>query len=286
MRIFSQGWSNGFDGPGRRWVYYLKGCNFSCLWCGNPESISMKNQMLFYPEKSSFAAESCPNGAVLENGKLDREKCIKCSSCDCVNSWHDPAFELSGKDISVSELIEEVMSRRDLFGSDGGVTFSGGEPTLQMDELLEAALALKKLGINLAIETNASSRRFSELNEIFDTLICDLKCVSPELHRLMVSFDNQTVIKNLMAVRGEIIRIPLIEELNFVSKEQDKILGFLTKTSPKRVELLRLHQLGLPKYKALGISCRAEFMQPPKRKDAETFAGRIMDLGINCKVLN
>ena len=177
MMIFSQGWSNGFDGPGRRLVYYLKGCNFRCLWCGNPESIAAESEILFYPEKSKFAAESCPYGAVSENGgELNREKCSTCSDRPCVKQWHDRASEPVGKEIAPVELVKDAESRRAMFGSDGGVTFSGGEPTLQMDELLDAAKRLRSQGINVAVETNASSARFAELADVFDVIICDLKC--------------------------------------------------------------------------------------------------------------
>jgi len=285
MRIFAQGWSNGFDGPGRRFVYYLKGCNFCCLWCGNPESIATEPEMLFYPEKSEFAAQNCPFGAV-DGNRLTRDKCRGCCEKPCVNLWHDRAFELVGKEISTAEIVAEVISRRTLFGNNGGVTFSGGEPTLQMDALLEAAQALKAHGVNLTLENNASSPRFAELAGVFYLLICDLKAVTPELHRQMTGADNRLVLENLMKPLPKVIRIPLIKELNFTPSEQDAMVDFLIKARPARVELLRLHQLGLPKYKALAQECRAAALRPPEREDAEKFAQRLQDQKIITQVLN
>ena len=285
MRIFAQGWINGFDGPGRRFVYYLKGCNFRCLWCGNPESIAAEPEMLFYPEKSEFAAQSCPFGAVAGN-HLNRKPCQDCSEKPCVNWWHDRAFELAGREISTAEIVAEVCSRRAMFGTDGGVTFSGGEPTLQMDALLEAARALKTRGIHLTLENNASSPRFAELADVFDLLICDLKAVTPELHRQMTGADNRTVLENLLTAPPKVIRIPLIKELNFTPSEQDAILNFLIKAKPIRVELLRLHQLGLPKYEALERECGATALRPPERGEAENFAERLQTQKIMTQVLN
>ncbi len=284
MKIFSQGWSNGFDGPGRRLVFYLKGCNFACLWCGNPESISRNDEMLFYPEKSKFATESCPHSAVTEGGVLDRQKCSNCTGRECVNVWHDPAFEISGRDISVDALVEEVLERRELFGADGGVTFSGGEPTLQWDELIAAAERLKREKIHLAIESNATSPHFAELENIFDMIFCDLKCVSRDLHIKMTGISNDQVLKNLLLPMEKIIRIPLIKELNFTPDEQPNMIDFLKQANPMRVELLRLHQLGIPKYNALGIKSKAEAMHAPELEEINAFVAQINDCGINCNL--
>ena len=285
MRIFAQGWSHGFDGPGRRFVYYLKGCNFRCLWCGNPESIAAEPEMLFYPAKSAFTAASCPFGAVA-NQELDRRKCRECDGRPCVNRWHDRAFELCGRDISVAEIVTEAESRRALFGDDGGMTFSGGEPTLQMDALLEAARTLKARGIHLTVETNASSPRFAELADGFDLIIADLKCVTPELHRRLTGADNRQVLENLKSPLKKVLRIPLVEELNFTAAEQQAMIDFLTPAKPERVELLRLHQLGLPKYQALGRECPAATLHPPERAAADAFARRLQHHGIDAEVLN
>jgi pyruvate formate lyase activating enzyme len=285
MNIFARGWSNGFDGPGRRFVYYLKGCNFRCLWCGNPESIDSGPEMLYYPEKSSYAAECCPYGAV-GSTELDRKKCRVCETSPCINRWHDRAFERVGSEVSTAEIVAEVEQRRTLFGSDGGVTFSGGEPTLQMDALLEVAKALKERDIHLVIENNASSPRFGELGGIFDLVICDLKCVTPETHRLMTGADNGPVLRNLANAMAKTIRIPLIQELNFTVDEREAMYQFLSQARPDSVELIRLHQLGLPKYRALGRDCPASTMHPPERVDIEAFAQRLREGGVMTQLLN
>ncbi len=289
MKIFARGWSHGFDGPGRRLVYYLKGCNFRCLWCGNPESIAFEPEIMFYPEKSEFATQCCPHGAVCGN-VLEREKCAQCCERSCVNLWRDRAFELAGKEISTVEIVAEAESRRAMFGGDGGVTFSGGEPTMQMDELLDVVDALRGRGINLVLENNASSPRFRDLLGRFDLLICDLKCVTAELHRRIVGADNRQVLENLRAAvnAGEnlVIRIPLIRELNFTAEEQERFVAFLAEIRPPRVELLRLHQLGLPKYEALGQSCPAEQFNPPDDEELEKFRQRLETYKINVESIN
>jgi pyruvate formate lyase activating enzyme len=284
MRIFARGWSDGFDGPGRRLVYYLKGCNLRCTWCGNPESIAAVPEMLFYPEKSAFAAESCPHGAV-RDGLLDRRVCAHCEDHACTDRWRDPAFERVGEEVTLAELLAQVEERRPLFGG-GGVTFSGGEPTLQMDALLEAADALRARGVNVAVETNASSPRFRELDGRVDTLICDLKAVTSDLHVRMTGVDNRSILANLASGLVMTVRVPLVRELNFEPSERERIGRFLAEVRPERVGLLLLHRLGRPKYEALGMAWGAEDLTPPDRDDVEAFRMTLERDGLVAEILN
>lgn len=286
MNIFSTGWSNGFDGPGRRLVFYLKGCNFNCRWCGSPESISHDHEIMFYPDKSDFCADACSHGAVDNDMRLDRDKCRKCADKACINTWHNRAFELAGSELAIQEILDRVLQSRDMFGDNGGVTFSGGEPTLQMEELLEVAQIIRNNSINIAIETNASSMDFNKLFSVFDLVFCDLKCVTLELHSKITGADNRAVLQNLRHPGEKVIRIPLIKELNFTEDEKGKILEFLPSTNAKRVELLRLHKLGYPKYKALGLPYPEIGMNPPDIKETQDFARLVRDAGIDCKVMN
>ena len=286
MRIFARGWSDGFDGPGRRLVYYLKGCNLRCTWCGNPESIAAMPEMLFYPERSAFAAESCPHGAVRDE-ILDRRVCARCTDHACTDRWSDPAFERVGEEISLEALLAQVEERRPLFGpSGGGVTFSGGEPTLQMDALLAAADALRERGISVAVETNASSPRFRKLEGRVDTLICDLKAVDSDLHVRMTGVDNQRILANLASGLAMTVRVPLIRELNFEPAERERIGRFLAGVRPERVGLLLLHRLGRPKYEALGMAWTAEDLTPPDRDEVEAFRLVLERAGLVAEILN
>jgi len=286
MRIFARGWSDGFDGPGRRLVYYLKGCNLRCTWCGNPESIAAVPEMLFYPERSAFAAESCPHGAV-RDGTLDRRVCARCTDQACTDRWRDPAFERVGEELGLDALLAQVEERRPLFGpAGGGVTFSGGEPTLQMDELLTAADALRARGVSVAVETNASSPRFRELDGRVDTLICDLKAVDSDLHARMTGVDNHRILANLASGLAMTVRVPLIRELNFERAERARIGRFLAEVRPERVGLLLLHRLGRPKYEALGSAWTAEDLTPPDREEVEAFRQALERDGLVAEILN
>jgi len=258
MMVFSTGWSEGYDGPGRRLVVYLKGCNFQCRWCGNPEGMQSEPEMLYYPARTRHAAEACPYGAA-RGPSLKRDKCRQCRDTSCISVARNPAFELAGQSLTVSALVDRATTARQLFEPDGGVTFSGGEPTLQADELLHALKELKSAGIHTAVETNASTDAFSRVASEADLIIADIKCADPVTHREWTGADNASVLRNLgNAANGStelLVRVTVVTGVNDSEEEMDGLtafLGCLAAGRPSlRVELLRMHHFGEPKCAAL-----------------------------------
>lgn len=283
MKIFARGWSEGFDGPGRRLVFYLKGCNLRCLWCGNPESITAEDQLMYDPRKSEQTWLSCPAGAVSGN-QINRKVCHQCSGKECVNLWRDRAFTWCGEDIDINRLLEMVRERQSMFGTSGGVTFSGGEPTLQMEALLEASAALRAQGIHVALETNATSSVLVSVARCFDLVIADLKCINPQLHRQITGKDNRLILENLSQRIAGVIRIPLIDEINFNAAERALLHTFLVDIKPPRIELIRLHHMGAVKYDALGMEYPASGWHPPEIGQVNNFARELRRAGLNAVV--
>lgn len=295
MNIFSTGWSEGFDGPGRRWVVYLKGCNFRCRWCANPEGLSPGPQILFYPDRAQYADKACPYEAVVKSADkwtLDRGKCAVCPDISCVRVWHHPTFEYAGKEVSVPEIVGLAQQYRPLFGRDGGVTFGGGEPMLQANQLLPTIKALRQKGIHTAIETNASTADFQKFVGLVDLLICDLKCISSDKHLHWMDADNRQVLQNLqLAAKKQsqlIVRIPFVKGMNDSKEEMEKIKTFLDDLAKQRkylrVEVLRQHHVGEPKYAALGKEYPMRNTPLPERNEAQVFVDELVKCGLGASL--
>src|SRR6266498_3270511 len=126
------------DGPGIRTTVFLKGCTLRCFWCHNPEGIRPKPDLQFYPDRCIGCNEcvrACTHGAttlVNDTRIYDRAKCVVCGAC--VETCYAGARVLTGKRMTVDEVVSEVLQDRAFYEtSGGGVTLSGGEPIMQPD---------------------------------------------------------------------------------------------------------------------------------------------------------
>ncbi len=121
------------DGPGIRTLVFFKGCNLSCDWCQNPESQSPTPQIAFYSNRChrSLACEKvCPQAAIASLGfRIDYERCDNCLKC--VEACAYEALRPVGTQTTDKNLMDLILKDRSYYdSSNGGVTFSGGEPTL------------------------------------------------------------------------------------------------------------------------------------------------------------
>ncbi len=252
MRIFHMGYSRDFDGPGNRLIFYCKGCNFHCDWCGAPESIRPEPEYLHYPDRD----------------------------------------ELAGRDITTAQILEKAAAARDFIQ---GVTFGGGEPTLQHEELREELSTLRENGFHTAIESNASTPHYPELAALADLVYSDLKTLSPGKfqERIADRTDLPDTVRHNLRFAAEhartlVIRIPVVTSLNEDPDSRRTLAGFLGELVSLRpaglaVELLRQHHLAEPKYLALGCVSPAQAAIPPTRELLETFAAELRQKGLTVK---
>lgn len=121
------------------------------------------------------------------------------------------------REMTVDEVVTLAQRSRAMFFSGGGVTFTGGEATLQFDELLDCCRRLRELDINTALETNASHPKLPVLAQHIDHLMMDFKLADPQAHKHFTENDGKLVRKNiqkLTAMRPVSVRIPLINGIN------------------------------------------------------------------------
>ena len=188
----------------------------------------------------------------------------------CVSSCPSNALITFGYEISVEDLMKEILIDKSFYDfSGGGVTLSGGEPTLQMDFLEEILSRCRDDKIHTAIETCGffDYEEFKRVMNLIDLIIFDVKVFDKKRHKAFTGVSNDKILKNLRAIsknhRNIWIRVPLIPGVNTDKSEIINISELINSfDNIKRVEILPYHSLGISKYETLGIECG--FTKPAK----------------------
>ncbi|MBQ4145463.1 MAG: radical SAM protein [Clostridia bacterium] len=157
----------------------------------------------------------------------------------------------NAKEYSIEELLREAESCRPMFFDGGGVTLTGGEPTMQFEEVKTFLQELKKRDIHTCIENNGSHPRLNELFEYVDYLIMDFKHYDAEEHRRWTGVSNKSTMDNLERIcrikRQALIRIPLINGVNNNPEGFAEIFKNLDCDNLK-FEILTYHEYGKEKW--------------------------------------
>lgn len=295
------------DGPGIRITIFMKGCPLRCAWCHNPESQSPEVQKLYTTSKCIGAQdciEVCPNHALTltpEGIVTDTAACNLCGKC--AETCPSKAIEMSGKLYGVEDLMRIIERERvHIEHSGGGVTFSGGEPLMHPEFLIEMLKACGEKGLHRAVDTCgfASTKTLLEVAKHTDLFLFDLKLLDPVQHKIWTGVDNRLILKNLkiLAENGANIniRIPFIKNVNSRVEEIMGMAEFITKlpfknrgsetASPGRplVNLLPYHNIASGKYKKLEMFYDSAAMDEPTPEDLKTAAEIFGKYGIEVEV--
>lgn len=181
---------------------------------------------------------------------------LRCKFC------HNPEMWAIGKDnFTKPELVEKILRNKPYFKrNNGGVTFSGGEPLLQIEFLLEVCSTLKKEGIHIALDTSGVGiGRYDEILPLIDLVILDIKHITEEGYfdltgQTMDEFNKFIDSLNLNNKKVWIRQV-IIPNVNDNIKYAEELNDFLKKIKNiEKVEFLPYHNLGNEKYKKLGIN--------------------------------
>lgn len=255
------------DGPGIRTTVFMKGCPLSCIWCHNPESVSPAAEVAFHEDRCigcGTCREVCPEGAVSAasgSERINRERCTACGVCteECPST----ALSVIGRECEVDELVERLLEERIFYEtSGGGVTFSGGEPTLFMDYTAEVMHRLKSEGIHVAIQTSGmfNLREFTDkLLPHTDLIFFDLKLIDSDRHREFTGRDNGLILENfrhlvMNASIPVVPRIPLVPGITATKQNLADTAAFLREAGCRSAVLLPYNPGGILKAKAVGRS--------------------------------
>ena len=172
-------------------------------------------------------------------------RCLWCSNPEGM----DP---MAGYDVDEDELISECVRSKPLFFGGGGVTFTGGEATLQAEALLRVLPRLKAQGIHTALETNGTSSQLPALSAYIDYLIMDFKHHDGTVLRQYTGTDNTAVCCNFEQLcadgRQLHVRIPLIHGVNDDAPEAFAAYFARYATPSAAFEFLPYHEYGKEKW--------------------------------------
>ena len=208
LRVHSYESLGTYDGPGIRLVVFLQGCNFRCLYCANPDTITCDGGTLTDPE----------------------------------------------------EILQKAVSEKPFFGKKGGITFSGGEPSMQAKEMLPLFKRLKENEIHICVDTNGGilTDEVKELFSLSDLVLLDIKEFNPARHLSLTKRENQQTIRTAEWLEENHIPVWLRYVLvpGYSDFEEDIIAlceRFKSYQMIQRIEILPYHTLGIHKYESLGM---------------------------------
>lgn len=243
------------DGPGIRVTFFMKGCPLSCQWCHNPEGISSEPTIV---------------------EQVDRIGDREFRKNETVGKSYEP------KDILAILEKERIFMNQ----SKGGVTFSGGEPMMQFDFLMETLQACKKNGFHTTIDTSGYSTpgNFRKIIPYTDLFLFDIKHLDSLKHKEFTGVPNETILNNYhLIVESEtdfMVRIPIVPGFNDDSDHLTRLKDFILGekyNNLKMINLLPYHKIGSSKYKKFNKPYKMENTEQPSvqrmNEIKELFAG-------------
>ncbi len=249
------------DGPGIRTTVFLKGCPLSCWWCHNPESQSAECSV--------------------------REKVVQLDGKRFCRS------EAVGYKISVEKLFAEI--RKELVFMDesaGGVTFSGGEPLMQSQFLVEILHRCKLAGIHTAVDTSGFAARaaFQAVAPFTDLFLFDVKMLDRDKHLETTGALPDLIFQNLdylFSVGKKVrIRFPVIPQINDDELHLQKMVDFLKEHQKNidGVDLLPFHSIAAHKYENLKMDNRMKGVPSMPKETLMPLKRKLLELGFNVSI--
>ncbi len=199
---------------------------------------------------------------------------LKCKYCHNRDTWDTH----SGTEISVQELVKQILNYKTYIdNSGGGVTVSGGEPLLQAEFVTELFKNLKSIGIHTVLDTAGSipiSNQIKDLLKYTDLVLLDIKHIDNEKCINLTGFSNKNNLefaKYLSNLKIPVwIRQVLVPGYTDDKFDLQKLKKFLdTLENVEKIELLPYHDLGKFKWKEIGETYELENVLPPNKEDID-----------------
>lgn len=194
---------------------------------------------------------------------------LRCAYCHNPDTW---AFN-GGIEMTPQDIVNKVSRFKPYFKDNGGVTFSGGDPLMQPDFLIETLKLCKEAGIHTAIDTAGyGTGKYEEILKYTDLVLLDIKHIDDAGYKSLVEAPKKGFDQFLEAVQKAGTKIwirhvvvPGITD----SEEHIKKLAQIIKgiRNVEKIELLPYHTLGIQKYEKLGLDYKLEGVDSMDKED-------------------
>ncbi len=190
--------------------------------------------------------------------------------------------------MSVDEVMQVVLRDRVYYEtSGGGITLSGGEPTLQFDFCKALLGAAREHGIATCLDTSGHDKQedFAELLPLVDLFLYDYKLTSSELHMRWTGAGNERILSNLEFLYESgaaiLLRCPILTGINDAQEHFEGIAALSRKYPRLRgVELLPYHDIGLYKFGLLGVDPPPVHTSVPTEEEQLRYRNCLAGLGV------
>lgn len=256
--------SSVVDGPGNRAAVFLQGCNYTCGYCHNPETINLCIHC-------GKCVSACPVGALtLEADKViwNKEACCGCDTCltACPNMSTPKTMEYSAEEV-MDILKKDIPFIR-------GITVSGGECSLQRDFLVELFTLVKARNKTTLMDSNGSYDYTAdeELMTVCDGVMLDVKAWDDAEHTKLTGKSSSPVIENALklAKAGKLEEIRTVVVPGYLNNREtvDQITRLLAPLQGEKPIRYRISA-----YRPVGVrEPYCSQMQSPSREELEELA--------------
>jgi pyruvate formate lyase activating enzyme len=280
------------DGPGIRTEIFFTGCSLRCLWCSNPETISPKRRLGFYPDKCislskcGYCVKVCPakkHSPLVFDGEGLLSRAAPAPVCDgclkCAEECPSRAIKVWGELMTVPDLMKIIEEDRGFYEkTGGGVTLSGGEVLLQWEPARDLLERCKKAGIHTCVETalNVPAEHMEAVYEYTDLVIADIKLMDSDKHREYCGAGNGQILSNLRRTvelkKPLVLRTPIVPGYNADERNIRATGAFIRDELGGNIaqyQLLPYRKMGTEKYASLGEEYPLGDYVPPERPEWE-----------------
>lgn len=220
---------------------------------------------------------------------MDRRLCDLCGKCH--DKCPTDAIEVVGKKLSVEAVLEEIIKDKVFFEeSNGGVTFSGGEPLMQVVFLKELLKGCVKEGVHTALETcgYASREDLDKVMEKVDLFLFDLKVMNNRVHKRYTGVSNRLILGNFVRLadsgRSILVRFPVIPSVNDDDENVAEMGDFLVRNGVGEIQILPYHRAGIEKYRSLSRRYGLNSVESPSDERLKSIMLSLQDFGLNVKI--